>query len=124
MKKVFKALFMIGGTAVAGYLGLRIRRILIHMNNLEKGLAEHLATLCDETPAIKCTLQMRKALKITIEITLSFAALARINNINDTVFDYIRENHPTLIKHKIRIKAIEKAPDLEHESGYSEPDEG
>ncbi|MDP2174039.1 MAG: hypothetical protein Q8M98_05335 [Candidatus Cloacimonadaceae bacterium] len=124
MKKVFKTLFLIGGTAFAGYLGFRIHRVVRQFDRLEKGLVGHLSEICNETPTIKCTLQMRKAMKISIEIGLSIAALAKIGDINETVLDFIRENHPSLLKHKTKIKAIEKAADFDHESGYSAPDEG
>jgi hypothetical protein len=128
MKKVFKAIFFAGGVAAAGYLGFRTYRIIKEMNRLEHDLPGHLEQICGELPKVRGIIMMAGLIMLTLKITLSAEALAKFEDLNETVLDYVRENHPKLLKYKLKVKVSELAPEDEEafHSGaeFTDPEEG
>jgi len=128
MKRVLKTIFFVGGAAAAGYFGYKFYRTVQTMNQLEKALPEHLEGICGELPEVKGIVAINKSTLLTIKISLSPEALAKIADINETVLDFIRDEYPSLMKHKIVIKAESPAQE-DHDtfaSGahYTDPEEG
>lgn len=124
MKKLFKALIVIGGTAFAGYTGAKLYRAVKLARKIEGILPEHLESICGESPELRCMVQMRTMIKVNIRVTLSPEALAKFENLTETVYDFIRENQPALLRYKLIVEGIEKHEEEEQELSYSEPDEG
>lgn len=124
MKKLFKALIVIGGTAFAGYTGAKVYRAAKLARKIEGILPAHLESFCGETPDLRCMVQMRTMIKVSIRITLSPKALAKFDNLTEFVYDFIRENQPGLLRYKLIVEGIEKREEEEQELSYSEPDEG
>lgn len=126
MKRILKTLFLAGGAAAAGYFGFRVYRTVQTMNQLEKTLPEHLESLCGEVPEVKGGVAINKNTVLSLKISLSPEALAKLGDVNETVLDYIRENYPSLMKHKIIIKAEVPEAEDSYISGaeHNDPDEG
>ncbi len=124
MKKGLKTFLMLGGTALAGYMGYKAFRVVKDLNKLEKNLPDYLEGVCGEAPSVSCMLQVTTGMLITVKVTLSPETLVQHPELQELALDYIRENHSRLMKHKINVKLVERAEDKEGEECYSEPFEG
>ena len=126
MKRVLKTMFFVGGAAAAGYFGFKVYRTVQTMNLLEKSLPGHLESLCGEVPEVKGGITINKNTVLSLKISLSPEALAKLGDVNETVLDYIRENYPSLIKYKIIIKAEVPEAEDSYISGahHNDPEEG
>lgn len=128
MKKVFKVAAILGGTAAAGYLGFRSYLVIREMSRLEKELPEYLAGICGETPEVRGIIMFAGLIMLTLKVKLSQEAIAKFEDLNETVLDYVRENHPRLMKYKLKIKVVEPNPAEEESyvSGahFNDPEEG
>ncbi|HRY84315.1 MAG TPA: hypothetical protein P5533_06750 [Candidatus Cloacimonadota bacterium] len=126
MKRVLKTIFLAGGVATAGYFGFKVYRIVQIMKLAEKTLPAHLESLCGELPHIDSGVAINTKTVLTFKIKLSPEAMAKLENLNESVLDHLRENYPGLMKYKIEIKAIELNPEDSFVSGaeHNDPEEG
>lgn len=128
MKRIFKVMAIVGGTATAAWLGFRAYLIIREMSKLEKELPGHLAGICGDTPQVRGIVMLAGLIMLTLKIKLSPEALAKFDDINETVLDYVRDNHPKLMKFKLKVKAEAIQPEAEdiYASGaeFNDPEEG
>lgn len=124
MKKGLKTIFLLGGTALAGYMGFKVFRVVKELNKVEKDLPGYLEGVCGEKPEVSCMLQVTVGMLITVRVTLDPETLVRHPELHDLIMDYIRDNHVGLMKHKLVVKLDEKGENQGHEEHYSAPDEG
>ncbi len=128
MKRIFKAMLFMGGSAAAGYFGFKVYGTIKAMANAEKALPGYLEGIYGEKPDVKCIVQMEKSkVVVMIRIKLSPEVLAKHSDIDEAVMDYIRDFHPKVAKWKIRIKLLEKVTDDDYEASgaqFTDPEEG
>ncbi len=119
--KFFKTLFLVGGTAVAGYFGLKLYKIVSNITRLHKSLPEFLNNVYGEKPTLHINHNLKTA---TIKVGFTQAILDKHNDIETTVREYIDDFYPELAKSTIFIEIFEKSemPEEENEDNISEED--
>jgi len=112
MKKFFKTLFVLGGTAVAGYFGLKLYKIVGSITKLHKSLPEFLHNVYGEKPTLHINHNLKTA---TVKVGFSQAILDKHPDIETTVREYIDDFYPELAKNTITIEvfAVSEFPESE-----------
>jgi hypothetical protein len=110
--KFFKTLFVVGGTALAGYFGLKLYKIVSNITKLHKSLPEFLNNVYGEKP----TLHINHNLKVTsVKVGFSQELLDKHNDIESTVREYIDDFYPDLGKGTINVEIFTKSDEPEEE---------
>jgi hypothetical protein len=104
--KFFKTLFLVGGTAAAGYFGFKLYRIVNNITKLHKSLPEFLNNVYGEKPALHINHNLKAA---TIKVGFSQEILDKHNDIESTVREYIDDFYPELAKSTIVIELFVKS---------------
>lgn len=111
--KFFKTLFVVGGTALAGYFGLKLYKIVGNITKLHKSLPEFLNNVYGEKPTLHINHNLKTA---TIKIGFNQAVLDKHTDIETTVREYIDDFYPDLTKSTINIEIFAKSEVQEEES--------
>jgi hypothetical protein len=117
--KFFKTLFVVGGTALAGYFGFKLYKIVSNITKLHKSLPEFLNNVYGEKPALHINHNLKAA---TIKVGFSQEILDKHNDIESTVREYIDDFYPELAKSTIVIELFVKS-EMTEESCCSECEE-
>lgn len=100
MKKIFKALLLTGGTALAAHFGLKTYKKINSAVKLSKSLPEFLNNVYGEKPQMN----MNKTINsLTLKIGFSQEILDKHTDIETTVREYIDDFYPELAKNAIDI---------------------
>jgi len=118
--KFFKTLFVVGGTALAGYFGLKLYRIVSNITKLHKSLPEFLNNVYGEKPALHINHNLKTA---TIKVGFSQAVIDKHNDIETTVREYVDDFYPELAKSTITIEVFVKSEMMDEESGDAEEED-
>ncbi len=104
MSKFFKTVFVLGGTALAGYFGLKAYKRVSGVVKLSKSLPEFLNNVYGEKPK----LDMRKTFN-DLSITAKFSAeiIDKHNDIETTIREYVDDFYPELGKCALNITVSE-----------------
>jgi hypothetical protein len=108
--KFFKTLFVIGGTALAGYFGLKLYKIVSNITKLHKSLPEFLNNVYGEKPTLHINHNLKET---TVKVGFSQEILDKHNDIEATVREYIDDFYPELGKNKVNIEVFTKADEPE-----------
>ncbi len=119
MKKFFKTLFVVGGTALAAYFGLKLYKIVGNITRLHKSLPEFLNNVYGEKPTLHINHNLKTA---NIKVGFSQEILDKHNDIENTVREYIDDFYPELTKSTITIEVFAKS-DLPEEEEAAEKEE-
>ncbi|MDD2331366.1 MAG: hypothetical protein PHI68_01800 [Candidatus Cloacimonetes bacterium] len=124
MKKFFKTVLFLGGTALAGYLGYKEYKKISGLTKLQKSLPEFLNNVYGEKPSTK----MMKAFN-TLKIKVGFPQeiLDKHSDIETTVREYVEDFYPELAKGALEIEVGIKCEDTEEEcccGGENHDEEG
>jgi hypothetical protein len=119
--KFFKTLFLVGGTALAGYFGFKLYRVVSNITKLHKSLPEFLNNVYGEKPALHINHNLKAA---TIKVGFSQEILDKHNDIEATVREYIDDFYPELAKNTIVIELFLKSEMKEEDSCCCEPETG
>lgn len=112
--KFFKTLFVVGGTALAGYFGLKLYKIVNNITKLHKSLPEFLNNVYGEKPTLHINHNLKEA---TVKVGFSQEILDKHTDIEATVREYIDDFYPDLAKNKINIEVFTKSEEPEEECG-------
>lgn len=104
--KFFKTLFVVGGTALAGYFGLKLYKVVSNITKLHKSLPEFLNNVYGEKPILHINHNLKTA---TIKVGFNQAIIDKHNDIETTVREYIDDFYPELAKSTIYIEIFEKS---------------
>lgn len=104
--KFFKTLFVVGGTALAGYFGFKLYKIVSNITKLHKSLPEFLNNVYGEKPALHINHNLKSA---TIKVGFTQEILDKHTDIETTVREYIDDFYPDLAKSTIVIELFVKS---------------
>lgn len=119
MKKFFKALLFIGGTATAAHFGLKAYRRVSGTVKLSKSLPEFLSNVYGEFPKIDLNQTMNY---LSLKIRFSQEILDKHDDIENTVREYIDDFYPEVAKCSVDIEIQPKAEEEPAETGEEEPE--
>ncbi len=105
MKKLLKALLLIGGAAFAANFGLKAYKKINGTVKLSKSLPEFLNNVYGEVPEMNIT---RTLNSMVIKIGFTQEVLDKHNDIDNTVQEYIDDFYPELAKNSIEISIFTK----------------
>jgi len=111
--KFFKTLFVVGGTALAGYLGLKLYKIVSNITKLHKSLPEFLNNVYGEKPILHINHNLKEA---TVKVGFTQEIIDKHADIEATVREYIDDFYPDLAKSKINIEVFTKSDEPEADS--------
>ena len=101
MNKFFKTVFVLGGTALAGYFGLKAYKRINSIVKLSKSLPEFLNNVYGEKPSVN----MNKTLNsLGIKVGFSQEILDKHTDIESTVREYVEDFYPELGKGSLDIE--------------------
>ncbi len=110
MKKVMKTLFVMGGTALAGYLGVKLYKKINSFAKLHKSLPEFLKNVYGEKPAIHITHNLKT---MTVKVGFPQELIDKHTDIESTVREYIEDFYPELNKGTLVIDIYAKVGEEE-----------
>ncbi|HOZ01263.1 MAG TPA: hypothetical protein PLG20_05570 [Candidatus Syntrophosphaera sp.] len=121
MKKFFKTVMVIGGTALAAHYGLRAYKYVNGVVKLSKSLPEFLNNVYGEKPK----LSINRAFK-TMSIKAGFTqeVLDKHTDIETTIREYIDDFYPELGKGTVTIDVYAKTPEESAEPAAEDSEEG
>lgn len=100
MKKIFKALLLIGGTALAAHFGMKTYKRLSGVTKLLKSLPEFLNNVYGEMPKVRVN---RSFNALAIKVGFSQEIIDKHEDIETTIREYIDDFYPDLGKNSIDI---------------------
>lgn len=112
MNKFFKTVFVLGGTALAGYFGLKAYKRVNGVVKLSKSLPEFLNNVYGEKPKVNITATFNI---FKIKIVFSQEIIDKHNDIETTVREYVEDFYPELGKKMLTIDICVKGEDEESE---------
>lgn len=118
--KFFKTLFVLGGTALAGYFGFKAYKVVNNITKLHKSLPEFLNNVYGEKPALHINHNLKTA---TIKVGFSQAILDKHTDIETTVREYIDDFYPDLTKGVINIEVFVKSEVAEEAEAAADEEE-
>jgi len=118
--KFFKRLFLIGGTALAGYLGFKLYKIVSNVTKLHKTLPEFLCNVYGEKPTIHINHNLKTA---AIKVGFSKEIIDKHTDIENTIREYVDDFYPDLAKNTISIEVFVKSEKCNEECEEEETEE-
>ena len=112
--KFFKTLFVVGGTALAGYFGLKLYKIVSNITKLHKSLPEFLNNVYGEKPTLHINHNLKSA---SVKVGFSQETIDKHSDIEATVKEYIDDFYPDLARNEITIEIFTKTDEPEEECG-------
>ncbi len=100
MKKFFKALLFIGGTALAAHFGMKTYKKINSAVKLSKSLPEFLNNVYGEKPQMNTNKTLNS---LSLKIGFSQEILDKHTDIETTVREYIDDFYPELAKNNIDV---------------------
>ncbi|MCB5229937.1 MAG: hypothetical protein LHW44_07750 [Candidatus Cloacimonetes bacterium] len=120
MKKVFKALLVVGGTALAAHFGFKAYKRISGIAKLSKSLPEFLNNVFGEVPRVAIN---RSLNTIAIRIGYSQEIIDTHDDIESTVREYIDDFYPDLAKCAIDIDVYDPGMDEDMDEYEDEMEE-
>ncbi len=112
MNKFFKTVFVLGGTALAGYFGLKAYKRINGIVKLSKSLPEFLNNVYGDKPKVNITKTMNS---LMIKVGFTQETLDKHNDIETTVREYVEDFYPELGKGILSIDIEVKSEEEECE---------
>lgn len=112
MKKFFKALLIVGGSALAAKLGFKAYRRISGIVKLSKSLPEFLSNVYGEAPKSSINQSMNL---LSIKLGFSQDTLDKHDDIENTVREYIDDFYPEVAKCSIEIELYVKGEEEEED---------
>ncbi|MBM4402917.1 MAG: hypothetical protein FJ042_00775 [Candidatus Cloacimonetes bacterium] len=106
MKKFFKTVFILGGTALTAYFGYKVYKKIQGTAKLAKSLPEFLNNVYGEKPAVN----IRQAMgNMKVKVAFSKEIIEKNSDIETTVREYIDDFYPEIVKGAVEIEIVEKS---------------
>ncbi len=112
MKKFFKSLLILGGTAAAGYLGFKAYKKVSSIVRLSKALPEFLKNVYGEIPKIHINMALNK---VIIKTGFTQEIIDKHEDIESTVREYVEDFFPSLGNKKLSIHVYVKGEEDEED---------
>jgi len=112
MKKFFKALLLIGGTAMAAHFGLKAYKKINGTVKLSKSLPEFLNNVYGEMPKVNINQTLNST---TIKVFFSQEIIDKHSDIDTTIREYVDDFYPELAKNSVDISVQVKTEETEEE---------
>ncbi|HPT72253.1 MAG TPA: hypothetical protein PLE74_08220 [Candidatus Cloacimonadota bacterium] len=112
MKKFFKSMLILGGTAAAGYLGFKAYKKVSSIVRLSKALPEFLKNVYGESPKIHINMALNK---VIIRTGFSQETIDKHDDIESTVREYVEDFFPSLGNKKLSIHVYVKGEEDEED---------
>ncbi|MDY0320022.1 MAG: hypothetical protein RBQ67_08525 [Candidatus Cloacimonadaceae bacterium] len=119
MKKFFKALLFIGGTAAAAHFGMKTYRRINGTVKLSKSLPEFLSNVYGEYPKVDVNQTMSY---LSLKIRFSQEIIDKHDDIESTIREYIDDFYPEVAKCSVDIDVQAKGEEEVAETNEEEPD--
>jgi len=113
MKKFFKTLFIMVGTALAGYFGFKLYKKITSITKLHKSLPEFLCNVYGEKPALHINHNLKTT---TIKVGFTQEILDKHTDIENTVREYVDDFYPDLAKSPLIVEIFAKTAETEEDS--------
>lgn len=110
--KFFKTLFVLGGTALAGYVGLKLYKKVSSITKLHKSLPEFLNNVYGEKPAMHINHNLKT---MTVKVGFTQEVIDKHSDVESTVREYIDDFYPELAKGSVIIEIFTKGEEKESE---------
>lgn len=110
MKKILKALLLIGGTALAAHFGMKAYKRVSGVAKLAKSLPEFLNNVYGERPKVNIN---RSFNTIAIKVGFPQEVIDKHNDIENTVREYVDDFYPDLSKCSVDVSIY--VPGIEEE---------
>lgn len=110
MNKITKRLLMAGGLLFIGYQVLRMTRLMKAIISLDKALPQYLETVYGEAPKVGCSINAHFTVNTRIVVKYSAEILARHDDIEATVRQFIADFYPLLAKSRLQVELKEVSP--------------
>jgi|GEM_PF-216538 len=101
MKKFFKTVLFLGGTALAGYLGYKEYKKFSGLSKLSKSMPEFLNNVYGEKPSVKI---VKAYGMLKIKVGFPQEILDKHSDIEITVREYVEDFYPELAKGNLDIE--------------------
>jgi hypothetical protein len=108
--KFFKTLFVVGGTALAGYFGMKLYKVVSNITKLHKSLPEFLNNVYGEKPTLHINHNLKSC---TVKVGFSQEIIDKHSDIEATVREYIDDFYPEMSKGMITIEVFVKTDEPE-----------
>jgi hypothetical protein len=113
MKKFFKALLLIGGTALAAHFGMKTYKKINGTVKLSKSLPEFLNNVYGEMPKVNISQNLNST---NIKVFFSQEIIDKHSDIDTTVREYVDDFYPDLAKSSVDISVQVKSEETEEET--------
>lgn len=110
MKKILKALLLIGGTALAAHFGMKAYKRVSGVAKLAKSLPEFLNNVYGERPKVNIN---RSFNTIAIKVGFAQEIIDKHSDIENTVREYVDDFYPDLSKCSVDVSIY--VPGIEEE---------
>ena len=110
--KFFKTLFVLGGTALAGYVGLKLYKKVSSITKMHKALPDFLSNVYGEKPALHINHNLKT---MTVKVGFTQEIIDKHDDIESTVREYIGDFYPELSKGAIVIEIFTKGVEKEED---------
>lgn len=107
MNKVIKQAAIAGGVLFVGYQGFRMFRLIKSVIGLDKALPDYLETVYGEKPKISCTVNAHITVNTKIIVKYSAEIIAKHDDIDATIRQYIADYYPLLAKSKLTLNVVD-----------------
>lgn len=118
MKKFFKAILVIGGTALAAHFGLKAYRKINGTVKLSKSLPEFLNNVYGEMPKVNIAQNLNST---NIKVYFTQEILDKHSDIDNTVREYVEDFYPELAKNSVEVSVQVKGEEAEEAACEDEP---
>jgi hypothetical protein len=112
MKKFFKSLLILGGTAAAGYLGFKAYKKVSSLVRLSKALPEFLKNVYGEVPKVHINMALNK---VIIKTGFTQETIDKHDDIESTVREYVEDFFPSLGNKKLSVHVYVKGEEEEED---------
>lgn len=117
MKKFFKAILFIGGTALAAHFGMKAYKRVNGVVKLSKSLPEFLSNVYGEKPKLSIN---RGFNNMAIKVGYPQEILDKYTDIEATIREYIDDFYPDLAKCSVDVSLYNVEADVEDQPAAAE----
>jgi hypothetical protein len=110
MKKFFKTVLFLGGTALAAHFGMKAYRRINGITKLSKSLPEFLNNVYGEMPKLTMNQSFNQ---LSIKVGFSQEIMDKHTDIETTVREYIDDFYPELAKCSVEVEINVKSDEAE-----------
>ncbi|MEN6445668.1 MAG: hypothetical protein ABFC98_06430 [Candidatus Cloacimonas sp.] len=120
MKKLFKKLLIVGGTAAAAHFGFKAYKKISGIAKLAKSLPEFLNNVYGEMPEVNFNHSLNST---KLKVFFSQEILDKFTDIETTIREYIDDFYPEIAKTSVDISIMPKTEETEETATEEDSEE-